>query len=774
MSGGPRVRDSLTGVTKMTEQRNSRIALLAVVMLLSGAFLGLVVSDNASAARYDLNGFVSDNNANVSITILDRDTGYKKTTSTLEDGYYSFNNVESGSYDIRYSKDGFLAIRNNLSVSADGPLDTVTMVAAPSGSSTISGTVKNENDVPVSGATITLFSTTTNEDSWWGYGDIGYSWSTTSDEAGTYQFTDMPATTFDARVDSEDHYTHNADSVDFIAPHEFVLNSVTEDNNQNINVKDSSDNIISDAVVFMYEESTSTWTDATKFGGATYVLSPDTGSTVYVYAYHEDHKPAVTKLSDVSGTSSFEMVLGSNSLGDDDVVYLPSTPSHGSQSDLPKHHDRIVKLNMGPTAKISSNSNDYVVTEGGAINFSASGSISVVGISAYDWGGDNTDVTFDSTFSGASTVVSLTVTDNFGATDTVTVDVTADADNPVASFTAIVKENIDDPGTAVNSTNVIEDFSTVVFNASASSDVTSSVSSYSWDFGDGNTDTGKIVSHSFSTPGTFDVVLTAADGAGNTGTSTLSVTVQDITPPSVNFDWSYVDSNGDTISRAAIEGTEITFSADNTFDNSGLPLTYEWDFSDGTNKQGKEVTHTFENVSSAGYEVLLVVTDAAGNSNQRMWEVGVAEMPRPDIFVVDLIFSDDNPVEDDTIQMTALVKLQGQNISQEFEVAFYLDNLETQIGAILIENMTKGDEGIVNVSLPWKAVSGTHTIFAVADSTDVINEGSQGNKNNEFAQDIKVTAKDSSNDTSIILLILVVVISIGAVGYIYKDSLFGN
>ena len=26
---------------------------------------------------------------------------------------------------------------------------------------------------------------------------------------------------------------------------------------------------------------------------------------------------------------------------------------------------------------------------------------------------------------------------------------------------------------------------------------------------------------------------------------------------------------------------------------------------DGTNKQGKEVTHTFENVSSAGYEVIL-------------------------------------------------------------------------------------------------------------------------------------------------------------------------
>ena len=107
--------------------------------------------------------------------------------------------------------------------------------------------------------------------------------------------------------------------------------------------------------------------------------------------------------------------------------------------------------------------------------------------------GDNTDVTYNSTFSGNPNSVSLTVTDNFGATDTVTVNVTADADDPVASFTSIVKENVDDPGSAVNATNVIEDVSTVVFNATASTDVTSSVSSYSWDFGDGNTDTGRLV-----------------------------------------------------------------------------------------------------------------------------------------------------------------------------------------------------------------------------------------------------------------------------------------
>ena len=759
----------------MTEQRNSRIALLAVVMLLSGAFLGLVVSDNASAAKYDLNGYVSDNNSDVSITILDRDTGYKKTTTTLEDGFYSFNNVESGDYDIRYSKDGYLSIRNNLSVSADGPLDTVTMVAAPSGATTISGTVKNQNDNPVTGATITVSSTDTFEDSWWGYDDVGYSWTTTSDEAGTYEFTNMPGTSFDARVESDDHYTHNSEAVDFTAPHEFVLNNITEDNKQSIAIRDTSDNIISDATVFMYEESTSTWTDATKFGGATYILSPNTDSTVYVYAYHEDHNPTVTKLSDVSGTSSFVMVLGENNLGDDDIVYIPSNPSHGSQTDMPKIHDRIMHLNMGPTAKISGNSDDYVVTEGGAINFSASGSISVVGISSYDWGGDNTDVSYNATFSGNPNVVSLTVTDNFGVTDTVTVNVTADADNPVASFTTLVKENVDDAGSEINATNVVEDFSTVVFNASASSDVTSSVSSYSWDFGDGNTDTGAIVSHSFETPGNFNVVLTVADGAGNTATTSTSIAVNDITPPSVNFNWSYVDANGDTIDMAAIEGVPVNFNAGLSSDNSGTALTYEWDFTDGNNAQGKEVTHTFENVSS-NYEVVLVVTDEAGNSLQRMLVVAVEEMDRPDVYISELTFSNDSPDEDETIDLNAVLKLAKMNVTDEFEVAFYLDSLDTQIGAVIVDgsNLTKGIEGGMNISVPWKAVSGTHTIFVVADSTDLINEGSDDGEKNQVAKDISVKAKETSNDTSLILLVLVVVISIGAVGYIYKDSLFGK
>ena len=205
-------------------------------------------------------------------------------------------------------------------------------------------------------------------------------------------------------------------------------------------------------------------------------------------------------------------------------------------------------------------------------------------------------------------------------------------------------------------------------------------------------------------------------------------------------------------------------------------MSYEWDFSDGTNMQGKEVTHTFENVSSTGYEVILVVTDSSNNTNQKMLVVAVEEMDRPDLYISQLSFSDDTPDEGDTIELNAVLKLAKMNVTGEIQVGFFLDDLETQIGSVMVDgsNLTKGIEGGMNVSVSWKAVAGTHTIFVVADSTNMVNEGSDDGEKNQLAKDISVTSKETSNDTSIILLVLVVVISIGAVGYIYKDSLFGN
>ena len=119
------------------------------------------------------------------------------------------------------------------------------------------------------------------------------------------------------------------------------------------------------------------------------------------------------------------------------------------------------------------------------------------------------------------------------------------------------------------------------------------------------------------------------------------------------------------------------------------------------------------------------------------------------------------------------------NVSGEIQVEFYLNDETNMIGMGSFDGTTlskNSDEGI-NVTLPWKAVAGTHTIFAKVDPNDMVAEGASETavKNNEAEPvSVVVTAKETSNDTSLILLVLVVVISIGAVGYIYKDSLFGK
>ncbi|NQZ70051.1 MAG: S8 family serine peptidase, partial [Lentisphaeria bacterium] len=68
---------------------------------------------------------------------------------------------------------------------------------------------------------------------------------------------------------------------------------------------------------------------------------------------------------------------------------------------------------------------------------------------------------------------------------------------------------------------------TCTFNASASSDPDGSIISYSWNFGDGNSDFGVALSYTFTSGGTYSVILTVTDNDGATGTTSETVTVSD-------------------------------------------------------------------------------------------------------------------------------------------------------------------------------------------------------------------------------------------------------
>ena len=309
------------------------------------------------------------------------------------------------------------------------------------------------------------------------------------------------------------------------------------------------------------------------------------------------------------------MEVGSNSASDDGVVYINAAPANGGQSLAPMFDSRMVKLNPGPTASIDvSGTTDvdgnHVVAAGENVNFSASSSSSPVGGLTYNWGTESTE-DYSASFVAASEphTVTLTVTDEFGATASDSVSITADGISPEALFTTTVKASTDDDGVEYDGSNIDEDFSTVIFNASSSSDAVG-IESYSWDFGDESSDTGDVVSHIFENPGSFDVTLTATDAAGNSASTSLAITVNDVTIPSAAFNWSYVNETGGTVVNAAMEGEPTIFNAGASSDNSNGDLTYSWNFGDGQLGSGETASHTFENLTD---DDTIVVTGSAGS-----------------------------------------------------------------------------------------------------------------------------------------------------------------
>ena len=136
------------------------------------------------------------------------------------------------------------------------------------------------------------------------------------------------------------------------------------------------------------------------------------------------------------------------------------------------------------------------------------------------------------------------------------------------------------------------------------------IASYSWDFGDGALGTGASATHAYPTPGTYTAILTVTDRSGNTGTSSLTVTVRDTMAPTAR-------GAGD---RTVDEGQPLYFDATASSDNVGV-ASYLWNFGDNTTSAQPAVTHVYTTPGS--YSASLRVTDAEGNSQTVLFTVTV-------------------------------------------------------------------------------------------------------------------------------------------------------
>jgi hypothetical protein len=145
----------------------------------------------------------------------------------------------------------------------------------------------------------------------------------------------------------------------------------------------------------------------------------------------------------------------------------------------------------------------------------------------------------------------------------------------------------------------------VVFNSSGSEDNVG-IAESRWIFFDKMERVlyGPTPTYVFDDPGVFEITLTVADAAGNTGTDNLTVMVRDITPPTA-------DAGSD---QTVFEGTVVILNGTNSTDNVVIS-NWIWTIHLKDREVALyETVVSFNFTEPGNYSVTLTVKDGSGNS----------------------------------------------------------------------------------------------------------------------------------------------------------------
>jgi len=211
---------------------------------------------------------------------------------------------------------------------------------------------------------------------------------------------------------------------------------------------------------------------------------------------------------------------------------------------------------------------------------------------------------------------------NFNGTDSFTFkanDGKADSNSATISITVIPVN--DAPIAAAGPDQTPLEGSAASFTGSVTDPDSGDTHTYQWDFGDGATDSGQVVSHTYADNGAFTVTLTITDLAGESSGDTLAVAVQNVAPT--------VDA-----------GTGGTLDEGGTFSGSGSftdPGTDVWiatvDYGDGSAVQSlaldadnKTFSLSHQYPSDGDFTVAVTVSDDDGGSSSGTATVAVANV----------------------------------------------------------------------------------------------------------------------------------------------------
>ncbi|MBL0019117.1 MAG: PKD domain-containing protein [Bacteroidetes bacterium] len=121
-----------------------------------------------------------------------------------------------------------------------------------------------------------------------------------------------------------------------------------------------------------------------------------------------------------------------------------------------------------------------------------------------------------------------------------------------------------------------------------------------WDFGDGNTSNSANPFHTYSVPGTYNVLLSTVDNNGCSATNSVPTTINVSTPINANFSFALVGSCG----------APVTANFTDISTGTG-PFTYSWDFGDGSPlSTAQNPSHTY--LANGSYTVTLIIDNGVG------------------------------------------------------------------------------------------------------------------------------------------------------------------
>jgi PKD repeat protein len=125
---------------------------------------------------------------------------------------------------------------------------------------------------------------------------------------------------------------------------------------------------------------------------------------------------------------------------------------------------------------------------------------------------------------------------------------------------------------------------------------------YTWEFGDGVTGTGEFVTHTYPSPGMYNVYLNTIDATGCTFQTFIQIWLDTLNQQGCRnyFTYEQIDSLTFTFSGMVYLNNGMIYPDSST--------VYSWDFGDGTTGTGQTVTHYFQENPAGGYTVCLTTT----------------------------------------------------------------------------------------------------------------------------------------------------------------------